>query len=109
MAETSKPKDDKSKFSLPQATTFDGVNQNFETLTDLFTGVIGELKVHSENTNQNLAKLAEETSENLNKLADDMKSILSSQTMMLSIIVIFVCFIIIVGKGLFDVVSHFLI
>lgn len=97
----------KKKYQLPHVANFEDVNRNFDSLSGMVTTMLEEMKEHSETTNKNLTRLAEETSENLNKLADDMKSILSSQTMMLTICIIFVCFIIIIAKGAFDAVSTF--
>ncbi len=101
--------DKTNRYGLLKASSFHEVNQNFDTVSDVLTVFIGEMKTHSERTNENLTRLAEETSENLTKLATDMKSILSSQTMMFTICIIFVCAMIVVGKSLFDFAMAFMV
>lgn len=90
-------------FELPQVNTFDDVNKNFETTSSAITLLIHEMRENSEVTNKNLMRLAEETSKNLGKLTTDMKSVLSSQTMMLVICFTVIGSVVVIIKTIYDI------
>ncbi len=97
--------EDHSYYKLPPVTSFSDVDKNFETLSGFVMTMATAMEKHAETTNNNLTRLAEETSDNLNKLATDLKSIFSSQVMMMTICVIVIFFVVIMFKGAFDIVD----
>lgn len=102
------PSETKKHYQLPDATSFHEVNQNFDTLSGMVVTIVHAMEQHAETTNQNLTRLATETSDNLAKLAADLKSVLSSQTMMLTICIIVICFVALLFKGVADLVNSFI-
>jgi len=92
----------KTKYHLPKVSSFEDVDNNFDSISDMVAGMVKGIEEQAAHTNENLVRLAAETSQNLDKLAADMKSILSSQTMVMTICIILICFVIFVFKGAFD-------
>jgi t-SNARE complex subunit (syntaxin) len=90
-------------FKLPHVTTLDEVNKNFDDVGGAITLLIHEMRENSEVTNKNLMRLAEETSKNLGKLTADMKSVLSSQTMMLVICFTVIGSVVVIIKTIYDI------
>jgi hypothetical protein len=94
------------KVSLPKVTTFSECDDNFVSLSDLVMNMIVEMKDHREHTQQNLTRIASEANDNINRLSDDIRTILSSQAMMVGICIITVCVVVIILKGFFDFLSN---
>jgi len=90
-------------YKLPPVTSFSEVDKNFETLSDFVLTMASSMKQHAKVTNDNLTRLAEETNEVVTKLSTELKSIFSSQVMMLTICVIVIFFAVIMFKVAFDI------
>lgn len=101
-ANTSDPDVHSDFYKLPPANTFDEVNRNFDSVSGMFVATAAEMKEHARISDSNMVRLAEEVQESLSKVSDDIKSILSSQTMMLTIGVISVGFVTVTLKTFFE-------
>lgn len=95
-------------YQLPYANDFEGVNENFNTLSDYITGIIGEMREHTDSTNQNLVRLAEETSQIVDKLSQELRSILSAQTMIAIICVLSICLMFAIIHGMWKTIGLFI-
>lgn len=102
---SSRTSEEHSYYKLPPVTSFSDVDKNFTTLSDFVVTMASSMEQHAKVTNDNLTRLAEETNEVVTKLSTDLKSIFSSQVMMLTICVIVIFFTVIMFKGAFDIVS----
>ncbi len=107
MSDEGSPEESKEikKYSLPHTSSFEEVNDNFDTLSDAITKIMQEMKEHSDSTNASLKLLAEETHAYLNKLASDMKDLLSSQAMMIFIFMTVVGFIVLSVKTIVELIA----
>lgn len=94
---------------LIEADSFEEVNANFKVVTDYIESLHREVIKHAEVTNANVEKLAEETSGKFENIRLVIQSILSSQTMMISICVIFVGLIFLAIKSGFELYRLFVI
>jgi 1,2-phenylacetyl-CoA epoxidase catalytic subunit len=107
MADNDEPHTEKRSYRLPPVDSFEECNDNFATMSEFVSAMLGEMVRHREHTQENLTRIAEEANESMSKFTEDLKVVLSSQSMMFTLCIIALAITVVTLKGLFDVVSKF--
>ena len=106
MDDQTTPQTPRPTLKLPEVDSIDGVNQNFTAVTEFMEWYVDKSDKDHQRTNDYITRIAEEANRNFADLGKDIKSILTSHTMVINFGIIALGLIALLVKEGYDTVIH---